>query len=207
MEMAEKTCRRCKVLKPLEAFHRNKHFADGRSSYCIECDNARNRLYFKRYTPEMLDEHRRRAREYARKRYHLYKDRYLVRQREYIKHRKTEVHASLLKLFGDHCACCGEANKDFLTLDHIRGGGNDHRKMLSGHTTRVWLDAITDDKRHEKYQLLCMNCNWGSRKDGVCPHKKQAGAAPAQMDGSSISLDASGQPAVLMYDMEGSPWP
>lgn len=28
------------------------------------------------------------------------------------------------------CACCGEKNIEFLTIDHIDGGGHTHRKLL-----------------------------------------------------------------------------
>jgi len=71
---------------------------------------------------------------------------------------------------GALCSCCKEETLAFLTMDHVNGGGAQHRKADSS-ATRIyrWL------KKHdypEGFRVLCMNCNWGARgNDGVCPHK------------------------------------
>ena len=36
-----KTCSKCKIEKPFEAFHRNKDKLDGYLPYCIECERVR----------------------------------------------------------------------------------------------------------------------------------------------------------------------
>jgi hypothetical protein len=59
------------------------------------------------------------------------------------------------------CACCGEENAAFLTLDHINGGGNQHRRNLgvrTGTQTYLWI------KRNAYpigFQVFCFNCNFG----------------------------------------------
>jgi len=72
------------------------------------------------------------------------------------------------------CACCGETQIKFLTIDHIDGRGNQHRKYLFGHPKQagvifyLWLRRNNFPKG---YQVLCFNCNCGkNRNSGVCPH-------------------------------------
>lgn len=59
---------------------------------------------------------------------------------------------------------------DFLTFDHIGGGGNEHRKQIGASSTKfvLWL---RDNNYPDSIRVLCMNCNWASRHSGVCPHE------------------------------------
>lgn len=69
------------------------------------------------------------------------------------------------------CACCGETTLEFLTIDHVNGGGNKHRKEIGGGGNFYrWL--VKNDFP-EGFQVLCMNCNWAKGKYGECPHQKQ----------------------------------
>ena len=79
------------------------------------------------------------------------------------------------------CACCGETEFLFLTIDHINNGGAEQRKEIykqkknygrygAGKRFYSWL------KQHnypEGYQVLCYNCNCGKQRNkGICcPHK------------------------------------
>ena len=70
--------------------------------------------------------------------------------------------------YGDSCACCGETNHTFLTIDHMQGRG-EHK----GWST---LKVLVDLRRRgwpEGYRILCFNCNCGRerRKDKRCPHE------------------------------------
>lgn len=73
---------------------------------------------------------------------------------------------------GSICACCGETNIAFLTIDHIAGGGSKHRKeenITAGSAFYGWLKKNNFPKG---YQVLCMNCNMARvYTGGVCPHK------------------------------------
>jgi hypothetical protein len=70
--------------------------------------------------------------------------------------------------YGKTCACCGESIKEFLTIDHINGGGEVHRKKI-GRKMYRWLVA---NNFPEGFQTLCFNCNWGKHiNGGICPHK------------------------------------
>ncbi len=66
------------------------------------------------------------------------------------------------------CSCCNESIYDFLTIDHIEGGGNDHRRKIKQTNIYGWL---IKNGLPEGFDVLCMNCNLGKSKyDGVCPH-------------------------------------
>lgn len=71
------------------------------------------------------------------------------------------------------CACCGETEPLFLSVDHIYNDGNEMRK--SGTHARGGTAFYQWIKRHKfppGFQILCMNCNTGKhRNGGVCPHQ------------------------------------
>jgi hypothetical protein len=86
--------------------------------------------------------------------------------------RYNEIKETVFLHYGGYkCECCGETEKDFLTLDHIYGGGGKHRKEIGGNSrTYRW---IVDNGFPPLFRVYCMNCNWGSRlNNGVCPHKR-----------------------------------
>lgn len=69
------------------------------------------------------------------------------------------------------CACCGETNVLFLTMDHVDGDGSYHRKTLklaSGSSTYYWLRR---NGYPDGFQVLCWNCQHGKFVYGVCPHQ------------------------------------
>lgn len=70
-----------------------------------------------------------------------------------------------------HCACCGETEQKFLSLDHINGGGyQDVRKNGNGPAT--FYNRLIKNGFPSGIQVLCMNCNTGKyRNGGICPHK------------------------------------
>jgi len=69
------------------------------------------------------------------------------------------------------CACCGNAYKDMLSLDHKNGGGGgDRRRFGHGH---AFYSHLKKEGFPEGYQVLCMNCNFAKRYSGICPHEKE----------------------------------
>jgi hypothetical protein len=73
------------------------------------------------------------------------------------------------------CVCCGESEMVFLALDHVDGGGNEHRRSLTGRNTGGGLQVLYWIKRNdfpEGFQVLCHNCNMAKAFYGVCPHQK-----------------------------------
>jgi hypothetical protein len=82
---------------------------------------------------------------------------------------KDEVYG---KYGGYICACCGENNKEFLTIDHINNDGHKMRKIHgTGPKMLSWLK--TNHYPDIGLQVLCGSCQLGkARNKGVCPHKK-----------------------------------
>jgi len=74
----------------------------------------------------------------------------------------------LIDHYGGKCACCGESRIEFLAIDHIDGGGTEHRERVGkGWKFYQWL-------RREGYpkgfRVLCHNCNLAIGFYGYCPH-------------------------------------
>lgn len=76
---------------------------------------------------------------------------------------------------GRKCACCGETEPLFLSIDHIDNDGAEMRKngthSRGGTAFYQWLRKSGFPK---DFQVLCMNCNTGKhRNGGACPHQSK----------------------------------
>src|SRR5579859_5436767 len=90
-----------------------------------------------------------------------------------MKQRREFVKALVYRAYGGYiCACCGETDKGFLSIDHINNDGAAHRKMIGnrgGIGVYYWL---YNNNFPPGFQILCYNCNLGrARNNGICPHK------------------------------------
>lgn len=73
------------------------------------------------------------------------------------------------------CACCGEIEIKFLSIDHINGGGTKHRNSIlgpgkKGGNINVWLRK---NNYPEGFQVLCHNCNMAKGFYRCCPHSSK----------------------------------
>ena len=131
-------------------FIQNKHYGGNRvQRYCSEdcrkkglAKYLRNYMnnYWKKYPNKYLEN---KMKQYARKE----KERMIV----------------LLHYGGNppKCACCGETHIEFLTIDHISGGGRKGQAKKikrGGEYHRIIKENFPDD-----IQVLCLNCNWAKR--------------------------------------------
>jgi hypothetical protein len=86
-----------------------------------------------------------------------------------------EVRERVFEHYGWKCVCCGETIRAFLSIDHINNDGyldkNPNGDKKSG--KELYLLVIKQNFP-DKYQTLCMNCNWGKKACGICPHKTVA---------------------------------
>lgn len=137
-----------------------KHYQNNR-----EKEIARN----KKYRLENPEKFREQAKKYRIKN----QDHYNELRRDYIKknkekanlwnrnarrQRKVDVifHYSNGK---NECLYCKKKGVEFLTIDHIDGGGNEHRrreKIDGGSDIAAWLKR---NHYPEGFQILCFNCN------------------------------------------------
>ncbi len=99
--------------------------------------------------------------------------RLLVERRARLKLKQT-----VLQALGGVCACCGENQLEFLSVDHINGGGTQHRRTLSSGSGDLYRAVKKEGFPKDHYQVLCHNCNWGKYVNGCCPHHSEGGAVP-----------------------------
>lgn len=143
--MAEtKICSKCGVEKPLDGFYRCK--SGKQAGYVLpECRACRLA------------------------RFKAWRDANPEKWHTSYKQNRIRLRNLVLDHYGGKCACCGEAEKVFLCIDHINGGGQRHRKTVgwgSGFYRWVIKNNFPDD-----LQILCHNCNAAKELTEVCPHK------------------------------------
>lgn len=88
----------------------------------------------------------------------------------------TSLRREAIQEYGGRCACCGEKDWRFLTLDHVRNDGAAHRRAISGAKRgqkfyqalkrRGWPDK-------ERLRVLCFNCNISRQNSPMkrCAHE------------------------------------
>ena len=94
----------------------------------------------------------------------------MANNRRYMRERIRALRAEFLEVFGHRCACCGETDEVFLTIDHINGGGKAPRKAPGGAQHSMLYSIKKMGWPRDKFRLFCMNCNWATRKGDPCPH-------------------------------------
>lgn len=139
-------CTKCKELKDLQAFPFHKRHSTGLSSWCKMCHSVYCKAYYTKHKKYMLD----RAKQYT-----------------------AELRLTVLSYYSDGtlaCLCCKESTYEFLSLDHIYGGGTEHRKETgAGSLFYGWL---IKNNLPDGYRVLCHNCNMSRGQYGYCPHEK-----------------------------------
>ena len=63
-----------------------------------------------------------------------------------------------------------------LDVDHVRGGGNKHRKSLKHRGVAYFYSVVMKDVKNSggMFQILCCNCNHSKRRNGgICEHKTE----------------------------------
>jgi hypothetical protein len=160
-EAKSKRCSRCRADLPADDFYLRKDKNGVRrylDPWCKTCRNAANK---KRRT-ERPDVHR--AGVIAWKKRNADRTKEInnsSRRRSHERRRRL-----LIEAYGGKCACCGEDDPHFLTIDHVDGRSPEHQK-LSGMqlTSRLEIEGYPDT-----CQLLCWNCNCAKGRYGTCPH-------------------------------------
>lgn len=96
---------------------------------------------------------------------------YYIKGRLSKKISRLKLKKEIIDNYGGKCICCQRDHWLFLTIDHINGGGNIHRKSLGfnsgGGNFYQWLK--NNNFPQLDYQLLCHNCNLTKGHQGFCP--------------------------------------
>lgn len=81
-----------------------------------------------------------------------------------------ELKAEVIGHYGDVCASCGENEISVLTLDHIDGNGNEHRRLIGNNGGQHMYRWVRRNNFPAGFRVLCMNCNASLGMYGYCPH-------------------------------------
>lgn len=169
-----RTCTKCKVSKPFREFYTST--VNGRAYYywkCKKCRDAEKTVWIEKNKGEWLKGRRR-----------WYKERIAAMTPDELKEHRRTIAANgkrwntinKEKVFaaygGAKCACCGETEKTFLSIDHIDGGGSKLRKAGTHSSGSLWYKQLVQAGFPPGFQILCMNCQFGKHANkGVCPHQ------------------------------------
>jgi len=159
--VATRTCRKCGKTKDLEDFPRygGKKNTGGRRGLCGDCYRAYRRERWRRKHEANIAAqqvwYQKNRKEVNRRR----RDRHQQRRREVLEYYSGGP---------PRCACCGEWREEFLCIDHVDGGGTQHRNKVSN--IYQWLRK---KDYPEGFQVLCHNCNMARGLYGYCPHEKE----------------------------------
>lgn len=85
---------------------------------------------------------------------------------------RRKVREQAITAYGGKCECCGEDRYEFLVIDHIDGGGRQHRQSINSYIYK-WL---RDEGYPAGFRVLCHNCNCAFAYYGRCPHQGEADA-------------------------------
>jgi hypothetical protein len=153
-----KFCPKCGEVKLLSEFRRNKVRRGGWSGYCKACEAempSRQPEYVKGYGA-------------------AYHTRNRSRRLAVSLAWRENLRSQVIEAYGGACACCGETEEAFLTVDHPNGVPESHKKDGKRMSTVQILKRIRDEGFPDDYRLLCWNCNCGrERNGGVCPHEQR----------------------------------
>jgi hypothetical protein len=90
-----------------------------------------------------------------------------VRNREKNNYRKLREETIIA--YGGICVCCGQDHIPYLQLDHVLGGGSEHRKAL-GLTSTSYFYWLKRNNYPDLIQLLCANCHNAKTTYNECKH-------------------------------------
>jgi len=175
--MMTKTCTRCGLTKETDGFYihpdrrprkSGKPGPIGFSAWCRQCYRDKTAAWNRQYKTK--------ARERA--------------WADAKRLRKQQIKDAVFAAYGGYvCACCGETEPKFLSLDHIANNGAQWRKeTLGSRLATGWrtYHHLLKQQFPAGYQVLCMNCNFGKRMNGgVCPHQTKRNDYPHEGVGSS----------------------
>lgn len=164
-----KVCGSCKNELPLQMFGKHSRNPDGLQYCCKLCKSKADKIS----RSKNLDKIKARKKEY-----YLENKEYIIEKvNEYIsnnrvKHNNWAMVARnklKLKVFLHYCdgqlRCknCNQSELSLLTIDHIDGDGNKHRKEVgikTGYSTYRWLKR---NNFPDGFQVLCWNCQFRKR--------------------------------------------
>lgn len=88
--------------------------------------------------------------------------------RQSCRQRNRRLKIEVISAYGGKCACCEETFMEFLTIDHIAGGGKKHIRSIGG--PGRFYRWLRENDYPLGFRVLCFNCNSSIGFYGYCPH-------------------------------------
>jgi hypothetical protein len=155
----------------------NKHRVKEMNRRTYLKNREKNLEYAKRYREDHREETNAKKKKWdeENKEYRIaYRSEWYQKNRDkqiaYHKARTRAIRLEVLTHYGLFCSCCGEQDWEFLTIDHIEGGGNIHREELKVFGTNFYF-WLKKNNFPSGYRTLCFNCNCAMGSLGYCPHQ------------------------------------
>ncbi len=178
--LLDPTCRKCGITKTPGDFERK-----GVDYWCIACRREYAADLYRRSVAAMTPDEVAAFRKKVNDRQNLRRQRKLeaMTPRQLAAFRRTlnkgnnerreKVKEQVYLAYGGYkCACCGETEPSFLSIDHINNDGAKHKRENRLHTGEQMYRWLVRNDFPDGFQVLCMNCQWGKRNNsGICPHK------------------------------------
>ena len=105
------------------------------------------------------------------------------KHKQQIRDASNKYHKKLKRIVIEHyssrtmrCACencyyhINDCPMEFLSIDHINGGGNAHRRQLKTRNGWAFYLWLIKNNFPEGFRVLCFNCNLSEGFFGYCPH-------------------------------------
>ena len=163
---------------------------DTRSQWqCSNCGSTETKkrakgLCQKCYHKQYKHLHHERTLEHQRAYYRRHKESFIAK----ISAKRRQMRLKMIEALGGQCVCCGEKSKEFLCLDHIKGGGRREYKKKARH--QIWRAAMKEGLPRDRYRLLCWNCNSSLGLYGYCPHSDLTSPTFHEKHKNSFTLNA-----------------
>ena len=94
--------------------------------------------------------------------YHKNPDKFKSKANEYQRNWNFKIKVEVLSHYSKtdypKCVDCGYDKIKALSIDHIEGGGTQHRRQIGGGGRFYWW--LRKNGFPEGYDTVCMNCNW-----------------------------------------------
>jgi hypothetical protein len=110
------------------------------------------------------------CREEARERRQVLRDREPDAVAKYMREIRRRYREDAFAAYGGKCACCGEDQYEFLTIDHPNGGGRKEREAIGIFGAAGFARWLAKRGYPDGYRVLCHNCNSAYGYYGHCPH-------------------------------------
>ena len=159
-----KECSRCGQKKPLTDFCKKQRSKDGFHQQCKSCVAVYQKSYRRDHGATMRTQSE--AWNKENREYYLFHRRVTVQalKQKCLSHYSDELPA--------RCACCGEKNFGFLTLDHSNNDGGLHREE-TGSGSRFYRWLVKNGMPDLGLRVMCFNCNSARAAYGMCPHEPE----------------------------------